>query len=124
LETRVRNVGDGQEYHANFLDDTLDNVELVTADNNFLALIQSVEGVEFWLDPGKENVTSDTGGVDTDGTVAHSGDVTFDVNTFLVSGSLITTDTDAGRDEVALVRICLEADEIGAKHSVEDLLST
>jgi hypothetical protein len=106
------------------LNNTLDNVELVTADDDFLALVQSVEGVQFWLDPGTENVSRDAGRVDTDGAVVHGSDVTLDVDTSLVGGGLVTTDSNTGRDEVTLVGIGLEADEIRAEHSIENLPST
>lgn len=96
------------------MNDALDNVKLVTTDDDFLALIQSVEGIEFGLDSRKENVLRDARGVDTDGAVVYGSDVTLDVDTFLVGGDLITANSNAGRDEVALIRICLEADEIRA----------
>ena len=108
---------------ANLLDDALNNVELVTADDNFLTLVQSVEGIEFGLDPWTKNVSSDTRGVDTDGAVVHGSNVTLDINTLLIGAGFVTTDANAGRDEVTLVGVGLEADEIRAEHPFENLLS-
>lgn len=85
------------------MNDTLDNVQLVTADNDFLALVQSVEGIEFGLDSRTENVSSDACRVDTDGTVVYGGDMTLDVDAFLVGGGLVAANSDGGRDEVTLV---------------------
>lgn len=113
-----------QECQADLLDDTFDDVKFVTADDDFLALIQSMEGVEFWLDPRTENVSRNTGRVDTNGAVIHGSYVTLDVDTFLVRSGLVTADSNTRRDEVALVGICLEADEVSAKHSIENLPST
>jgi hypothetical protein len=83
-----------------------------------------VEGIEFWLDARTENVSRDTGGVNTDGAVIDGSYVTLNVDTFLIGGGLVTTDSNAGRDEVTLVGISLEADEVSAEHSIEDFLST
>jgi len=83
-----------------------------------------VEGVEFGLDSWTDNITGNAGRVDTDGAVIHSSDMTFDVDTFLVGAGLVAADSNAGGDEVALVGISLEANEIGAEHPLEDLLST
>lgn len=112
------------ESDGDLLDNTLDDVKLVAADNDFLALVESVEGVEFGLDPRTENVSRNTSRVDTDGTVTDGSDVTLDVDTFLIGGGLVTTDANAGRDKVALVGICLEADDISAEHPIEYFLST
>ena len=106
------------------LNDTLDNVELVTTDDDFLALIESVEGVQFWLNTRAENVSRDARRVNTDRAVVHGSDVTLDVNTPLVGGGLVATDSDAGRDEVARVGVGLKANEVRGEHSVENLLST
>jgi hypothetical protein len=105
------------------LNNTLDNVELVTADDDFLSLVQSVEGIEFGLDSRTENVSGDACRIDTDGTVVYGGDVTLDVDTFLIGGGLVTANSNGGRDEVTLIGIRLETDEIRAEHSFENLPS-
>ena len=111
-------------YDADFLDDALDNVELVTTDDDFLTLIQGAEGIECGLDSRTKDVSRNAGGVDSDGAIVNGSYVTFDIDTFLVCRGLIAADTDARRDEVTLVGIGLEADEVRAEHTVEDLLST
>ena len=112
-----------ERYRTDLLNDALDNVELVTADDDFLTLIQSMESIEFGLDSGTENVSRDACRVDTDGAVVHGSNVTLDIDAFLVGGGLVTANTDAGRDEVTLVGIGLEADEVRAEHPVENLPS-
>lgn len=106
------------------MDDTFDDVKLVTADDYFLAFIQSVEGVEFGLDPRTDDVSGNTGRVDTDGAVIYGSDVTLDIDAFLVGAGLVTTDSDTGRDEMTLVGIGLEADKIRAEHAIQNFLST
>ena len=96
-------MGERRRYRADLLNNALDDVELVTTDDDLLALIQSVEGIEFGLDSRAENVSSDACRVNTDGTVVYGGDMTLDVNTFLVGGGLVTANSNAGRDEVTLV---------------------
>lgn len=106
------------------LDNALDDIKLVAANDDLLSLIQSVEGIKFWLDPRTENVSRNASGVDSDGTVVYGSDVTLNINTILAGGGLVATDSNAGRDEVALVGVGLEADEIRAEHSIENLPST
>lgn len=105
------------------LDNALDDIKLVAANDDLLSLIQSVEGIKFWLDPRTENVSRNASGVDSDGTVVYGSDVTLNINTILAGGGLVATDSNAGRDEVALVGVGLEADEIRAEHSIENLPS-
>lgn len=116
--------GDWERYRADLLNDALHNVELVTTDDDFLTLIQSVEGVQFGLDSRTENISSDARGVDTDGAVVYSSNMTFDVNASLVGGGLVSANSNARRDEVTRVGIGLEADEIRAEHSLENFPST
>lgn len=47
--------------------------------------------------------------------------MTLDIDSPPAGRSFVTTDPDARRDKVAGVRIGLEADEVRAEHSVEDL---
>lgn len=114
----------GDDNQAHLLDNTLDNVKLITTDNYFLALIESVEGIEFGLDARKENVARNTGRIDTDGAIIDGSDVTFDIDTFLIRGGFVTTDSNTGRDEVTLVGIGLKTDDISAQHAIENFLST
>lgn len=83
-----------------------------------------MEGVEFGFDPRTENVSGDTGRVDTDGTVIDGSYVTLDIDTFLVGRGLVTADSNTGRDEVTLVGVSLEADDVGTEHAIENFLST
>ena len=83
-----------------------------------------MEGIKFGLDSRTENVSSDARRVDTDGTVVYGGNMTLDVDAFLVCGGLVAANSNGGRDEVALIRISLETDEIRAKHPFENLPST
>lgn len=110
-------------YPTDFLNNTLDNIELVTTDDDFLALIQSVKGIQLGLNSGEENISRNACRVDTDGTVVHGSDVTFDVNTSLIGGGFIAANSNAGRDEVTRVGIGLETDKVRAEHSFENLHS-
>ena len=83
-----------------------------------------MEGIQFGLDSRTENISRNACGIYTDGAVIHGGDMALDVNSSLVGGGLVTANSNAGGDEVARVGIGLEADEIRAEHSIENLPST
>lgn len=113
-----------RQIRADLLDNALDNIKLVTTNNDLLALVQSAKGVQFGLDSRTENISSDACRVDTDGAIVHGGNMTLDVNTSLIGGGLVTANSNTRRDEVTRVGISLEADEIRGEHSIENFLST
>ena len=120
-------------------EDALGRVKLVATDNDLLPVVEASKGFNLGSDTGAHAFVSGkleympaSGGdgredqpicldvvkVDADGAVRDAGDGTLRVDS---SGpSFVTHDADARGEEVARVRVRLEADEVAAEHAVQD----
>ena len=123
------------------LHDTLHDVQLIAADDDLLALVESTKSFELWLDSGTQAIVAhvsrcltdaekiciylrvfrNTVRIDAHGAVTDGSNVSLDIDT-TACGSLVSTYADARGGEVTRVGVCLEADEVGTEHAVEDLL--
>lgn len=87
------------------MQDALYNIELVSSNNNLLALVQSPECLKLRLYTGPFNVPTNPLGVDADRAMHDSRDVTFDVDYARVC--LIATDTHACGSEMTRIGVSL-----------------
>lgn len=97
------------------------DVELLPTDDDLLVLVEHAERIHLGLDGWSVAVVRDTLDVDTDRAVADSGDRAVGVDA--AGGRFVAADANAGGDKVSGVGVCLEGNDVGAEHAVEDLLA-
>ena len=102
--------------------DSLCDIELLSTDDNLLVLVQHLERLHLGEDTWRISVMRDTFDVDTNGTVADSGELALGLDTAI--GRFETAYTNTGRDKVSRVGVGLEHDNVGSEHSLEDFPSS
>lgn len=126
------------------LNDTLDDVELITADDDLLALVQRAESVHFRLDsrslainekkPASESrvpgigfsyspINLDSPGVNANRAMHDLHNLSANIHSAPAHRALVATDSNAAAGKVAAIRVSLEANQVGAQHAVEDFLA-
>jgi len=126
-----------------FLDDTLDDIEFVSCNDDFLAFVQRAEGSDFGCDPRSEtireeitsvlrdltrgsreyvHILADAIRVYTDTAVENLGDLSGHVDSAL--NILVSTNTNARRSKMTTIGELLEHDQVCPEHSIDDFFAS